>query len=134
MSKVAVFKRIQNSGEWLKWISSHIYRNAGLLMEKPQWLKNRNVLLVDGSEDSRGCTQRLFFLLHYCLDLFTLSSREFVITEEDTGEKLSNFTRLGSDDIVIGDRAYATLAGLSHLKKHGADYVLRLRGRAFNLL
>jgi len=133
MSKVAVFKRIQNSGEWLKWICTHIYHNAGLLIEKPGWLKSRNVLLVDGSEDSRGGTQRLFFMLHYCMDLFTLSTREFVITEEDTGEKLSNFTKLGPDDIVIGDRAYATLTGLSHLKKHGADYVLRLRGRAFNI-
>ena len=36
MSKVAVFKRIQNSGEWLKWICTHIYRNAGLLIEKPE--------------------------------------------------------------------------------------------------
>jgi len=133
MSKIAVFKRIQNSGEWLKWICTHLYRKAGLLIEKPGWLKNRNVLLVDGSEDSRGGTERLYFMLHYCMDLFTLSSREFVITGEDTGEKLTNFTKLGSEDIVIGDRAYATLAGLLHLKNHGADYVLRLRGGAFNL-
>jgi hypothetical protein len=133
MSKIAVFKRIQNSGEWLKWICTHIYRKAGLLIEKPQWLKDRNVLLVDGSEDSRGGKERLFFMLHYCMDLFTFSTREFAITEEATGEKLSNFTKLGSDDIVIGDRAYATLAGLSHLKRYGADYLLRLRGRAFNI-
>jgi len=133
MSKVAVHKRIQNSGEWLKWICTHIYRNAGLLVEKPEYLKDRNVLLVDASEDSKGGAERLFFMLHYCMDLFTFSSREFLITEEATGEKLSNFTQLGPEDIVIGDRAYATLAGLSHLKKHGADYVLRLRGRAFNI-
>jgi hypothetical protein len=133
MSKVAVFKRIQNSGEWLKWMCTHIYRNAGLLVEKPGWLKDRNVLLVDGSEDERGGTERLCFMLHYCMNLFTLEAREFAITGEETGEKLSNFTKLGPQDIVIGDRAYCTLAGLAHLKEHGADFVLRMRGRAFNL-
>jgi hypothetical protein len=133
MSKVAVFKRIQNSGEWLKWMCTHIYRNAGLLVEKPGWLKDRNVLLVDGSEDARGGAERLYFMLHYSMNLFTLEAREFAITDEKTGEKLSNFTKLGPQDIVIGDRAYGTLAGLSHLKAYGADYALRLRGRAFNL-
>ena len=44
MSKGAVFKRIQRSGAWLKWMGTHIYRNAGLLIEKPEWLKDRNVL------------------------------------------------------------------------------------------
>ena len=48
MSKRAVFKRIQKCGEWLKWICQHIYRKAGLLIEKPQWLKGKNVVLVDG--------------------------------------------------------------------------------------
>jgi hypothetical protein len=28
MSKVAVFKRIQNSGDWLQWMSGNIYRRA----------------------------------------------------------------------------------------------------------
>jgi hypothetical protein len=133
MSKVAVFKRIQNSAEWLKWMCTHIYRNAGLLVEKPGWLKDRNVLLVDGSEDARGGRERLYFMLHYSMNLFTLEAREFAITDEETGEKLANFTKLGPEDIVIGDRAYCTLAGLAHLKEHGADYVLRMRGRAFNL-
>ena len=133
MSKVAVFKRIQNSGDWLQWMCKNIYRGAGLLIEKPGWLKDRNVLLVDGSEDARGGRERLYFMLHYSMNLFTLEAREFLITEEETGEKLSNFTKLWPQDIVIGDRAYGTLAGLAHLKEHGADYVLRIRGRAFNL-
>ena len=35
-----------------------------------------------------------------CMDLFTLAPREFVITSEQTGEKLSNFKKLGKGDIV----------------------------------
>jgi len=67
------------------------------------------------------------------MNLFTLEAREFAITDGETGEKLANFTKLGPQDIVLGDRAYCTLAGLEHLKEYGADYVLRMRGRAFNL-
>jgi hypothetical protein len=133
MSKVAVFKRIQNSGEWLQWMCTHIYRKAGLLIEKPLWLKNKNVLLIDGSEDARGGKERLHFMLHYSMDMFTLASRDFTITDEENGEKLTNFTKLGTDDIVIADRAYGTLKGIAHLKEYGADYILRLRGRAFNI-
>jgi hypothetical protein len=58
MSKTAVFKRIQNSGDWLQWMSANIYRRAGLLIEKPAWLKDRNVLLIDRSKDESGGRDR----------------------------------------------------------------------------
>jgi len=44
MSKGAVCKRIQHSRAWLQWMGTPIYCNAGLLIEKPGWLKDRNVL------------------------------------------------------------------------------------------
>jgi len=133
MSKIAVFKRIQKSGEWLQWLCKNIYRKAGLLIEKPLWLKDRSVLLIDGSEDAKHGKDRLYFILHYSMELFTLEAREFLITGEETGEKLTNFKKLGKGDIVIADRAYGSLAGIAHLKELGADYVIRLRARAFNI-
>ena len=133
MSKVAVFKRIQNSGEWMQWMCKNIYRRAGLLIEKPAWLEDRNVLLIDGSEDIKGGAERQYFMLHYSMDLFTLSAREFLITDEKTGERLANFKQLGKGDIVTADRAYGTVPGIAHLKNHGADYVLRLRAGAFRI-
>jgi hypothetical protein len=134
MSKVAVFKRIQRSGEWLEWMCKNIYRRAGLLIEKPQWLKDRNVLLIDGSADVKGgSSKRHYFMLHYSMDLFTLTAREFLITDEKTGERLVNFKQVGDADIVIADRAYGTTAGIAHLNEHGADYILRLRAGAFTI-
>jgi hypothetical protein len=65
--------------------------------------------------------------------LFTLATREFVITSEQTGEKLGNFRKLGKGDIVTADRAYGTLTGIARLQAHGADFVPRLRGRAFTI-
>ena len=133
LNKMAVYNRMQKCGDWLKWICQHIYRKAGLLIEKPQWLKGKNVLLVDGSEDVKCTDKKQYFMLHYSIDLFTLSAREFLITDMKTGEKLINFKDIGPDDIVMGDRAYGTLSGVSYLNKQQAGYVLRIRACGFNI-
>ena len=96
ISKIAVFKRLQKCGEWLKWICQHICRKAGLLGEKPKWLEEKNIILFDGSHEGKNTDQGQYeyFMLHYSLELFTLSLREFKITDSKTGEKLRNFTNL----------------------------------------
>ena len=131
MSKVAVFKRVRNSAPWLQWMCENIYRRAGIITEKPRWLKGRNVILTDGSEDVKCGAEKQYYMLHYSLDLFTLSAREFAITDNKTGEKLANFKKLGKGDIAVADRAYGTLPGIAYLKERGADYALRIRGRGF---
>jgi hypothetical protein len=102
-------------------------------MAKPKWLKKKNVILVDGTEDVKCGVRRQCYMLHYSLDLFTLAAKEFVITDMRTGEKLVNFESLGKDDIVIGDRIYGTLPGIGYLKEQGAGYVLRIKSRGFRI-
>jgi hypothetical protein len=133
MSKIAVFKRIQNSGRWLQWMCETICRKAGLLIEKPQWLKGKNALLIDGSEDVKSGANRQCFMLHYCIELFTLGAREFLITDGRTGERLANFKELGKDDIVVADRAYGTAPGIAYLRERSVGYVLRLRSSALRI-
>ena len=67
-------------------------------------------------------------MLHYSLDLFTLAMREMLITDMKTGEKLANFKKFKKGDIIIGDRAYGNLPGISCLKRQGVDYILRIQG------
>jgi len=129
LSKVAVFKRMRNSAAWLQWLCEHIYRRAGLTEAKPEWLKDKNVILVDGTEDIKCGVRRQCYMLHYSLDLFTLAVRELLVTDRKTGEKLTNFKRLGKKDIVIGDRAYGNIPGLTYLKGLGVGYVLRIQSR-----
>jgi hypothetical protein len=116
LSKVAVFKRMRNSAAWLQWMCEHIYRQAGLAAAKPAWLKNKNVILLDGTEDVKCGVRRRCYMLHYSMDLFTFEVRELLLTDRRTGEKLSNFKRLGKEDIVVADRAYGNTPGLSYLK------------------
>jgi hypothetical protein len=133
MSKVAVFKRMRSSAAWLQWMCENIYRNAGLTGAKPEWLKGKNVILVDGTEDVKCGVRRQCYMLHYSLDLFTLAAREFLITDMRTGEKLANFKQFGRNDIVMGDRIYGTLPGISYLKQRKAGYALRVNSRGFTV-
>jgi len=133
MSDVAILKRMRNSAAWLQWLSQNICRRAGLVVEKPEWLKDKSVLLVDGTEDVKCGVRRQCYMLHYSLDVFTLAAREFVMTDRRTGEKLVNFKNLGKGDIVMGDRIYGTLQGIGYLKEQGADYVLRIKSRGFRV-
>jgi hypothetical protein len=86
MSDVAILKRMCNSAAWL-------------IVEKPEWKKGKNVMLVDGSEDVKCGVRRQCYMLHYSLDLFTLEAREFARTDMRTGEKLANFKQFGKDGI-----------------------------------
>jgi len=52
MSKQAVGERIIKSMEWNRWLSENISRNAGIIGEKPSWLKYRRVLTADGTDES----------------------------------------------------------------------------------
>jgi len=133
MSKVAVFKRMGNSAAWLQWLCEHICRNGGLIVEKPKWLKKKNVLLADGSEVVKCGVRRQCHMLHYSLDLFTLAAREFLVTDMKTGEKLANFKHLGKGDIVMGDRIYGTVPGIAYIRQMKAGYALRIKSHGFTM-
>ena len=134
LSDVAVLKRMRNSANWLQWLCENIFRQAGLIVTKPAWLKKRNVKAVDGTEDVKCGVRRQCYMLHYCLDIFTLAAQELHVTDIMTGEKLANFKKLGKGDIVMGDRMYGTIPGITYLLQQKADYVLRINSRGFHLI
>jgi hypothetical protein len=133
ISDVAILKRMRNCAALLQWLCGNICRKAGLTVEKPKWLKKKNVNIVDGTEDVKCGVRRQCYMLHYSLDLFTLEAREFIVTDRRTGEKLANFKGFGKDDIVMGDRAYGTLPGIAYLQELGAGYLLRIKSLGFRI-
>ena len=98
----------------------------------PEKLKGKRIKTVDASDIVTKGAVKQTWRLHYAFDLFSFSSAEFHITPEYTGETLENFT-FQPNDLVIADRAYATISGIEHCKKSGSDFILRLRNKAFNL-
>ena len=132
LNKNAVYERIVKSRDWLKWLCENISRNAGELVKKPEWLKDKKVCLIDASDVSKKGSNGSDYKLHYNVELFNLEMREMHITETSVGEKLINFKNLGTDDIVIADRMYGTLKSINYLKEKNCDFILRLRAGAFS--
>jgi hypothetical protein len=104
-----------------------------MLVEKPAWLEDKRVYLVDASDESVYGSSKTDFRLHYRVGLFDLGMKEMRLTDAKTGEKLSNFESFGKDDLIIADRAYGTIAGMEYLLGRGSEYLLRYRSGAFNL-
>ena len=133
LNKTAVQKRITNSGKWLKWILVHLNREEKYLEEAPQWLKDYRVCLTDASDYCKQGSQNADFRFHYMVELFTLNMTEFHFTEASEGEKISRYETIRSKDIIIGDRAYGTITGRQYVVDKKADFLFRLRAKAFNL-
>lgn len=133
LNKNAVFERVNKSADWLKWLCENICRNVGLIAEQPEWLKNKKVCLLDASDESINGSKKADYRLHYMIELFHMELVEMHLTEAKEGEKLTRFENIGQNDIIIADRAYGTLRGIEYAVEKKADYIFRLKAKAFNL-
>ena len=132
LSDVAFMKKFVQCKDWIKWLTENILPNPVMHYKKPGWLKPYRVLAVDASDIAeKGAVKRLWHL-HYALDLFSLTCHQFKITEQSTGESLKNFS-FGKDCLAIADRAYGTIKSIEHCLNAGADFIIRLKNKAFNL-
>ena len=132
ISDVGFMKRFNNCGEWIKWILENMMQKEIANYDKPELLKDYRVLAIDASDISQKGAVKHYWHLHYAVNLFTLNSEMFKITTEQTGESLKNF-ELRPKDLVFADRAYGTISGIEYCQQAGADFILRLRNKAFNL-
>jgi hypothetical protein len=133
LNKTAVYKRLMQSEAWVKWLVTNISIEAGLIGSRPEWLGSKRVLAVDATKEESVDKEKTTWNLHYMVDLFTLETAELKLTDEKTGEKLSNFDNIGWNDIIMGDRGYGTLKSIEYALSKGADYVFRLKSESFNL-
>jgi len=132
MSDVAFMKRFEKCAEWFKVINEKMASGGLIDYERPLWMQGRTVVGLDASDVSEKGRSGRIYRLHFALDLFKMQSLEHVITTSKTGESLTNFN-LGKNDLVIADRAYATIKGIKHCCEKGAQYILRLRKNSFTV-
>ena len=131
LSDVAIMKRLVNCREWFKWILRRLSVSSTADYLKPKGLESYRILAADASDVNSGVSRfSKSWHLHFALDIFSLSSHEFKITDNKTGETLTNFTA-SKGDLFIGDRVYGSKKGMSHCLVNGADFILRLRFDAF---
>ena len=131
LSDVAIMKRLVNCREWFKRILRRLGVSSTADYLKPKGLESYRVLAADASDVNSGVSKfSKSWHLHFALDIFSLSSHEFRITDSKTGETLTNFTA-SKGDLFIVDRVYGRKKGISHCLRSGADFILRLRFDAF---
>lgn len=132
MSDVAFMKRFAKSSRWFQWITKNIKPGDMCHYQKPVILKEYNVTAIDASDVYTKSAVKQAWHLHYALDLFSLNCQQYKITDEKTGETLKNF-EIRKKDLIIADRAYATITGMEYCLENGGDFILRIRNKAFNL-
>jgi len=131
ISKQSVYERIQNSWEWLKWMTEKLCLKNNYTIEKPKWL-DREVVTVDGSEMCKKGSKQGDYWLHLGFDIFNFRYRTIEITGIKEGEKLSRHV-MREGDIVLADRMYGNIKGMEHALTNKADFILRYRTKAFNV-
>ena len=131
LSKTAAAKRIRKSGEWLGWMSQELCTTQGLV-RKAEFLGERNVKIVDASDEVTRGKSKNTWRLHYVFDLFGFCCSSMELTSNKEGERLTRHS-VSESDIMIADRIYCTMSGIEHVLSNKGDYVIRYKSKAFNL-
>ena len=132
ISKNSVAKRIRNSGEWLRWMAEELCVNQGAIIEKPAFLSDKRVLLIDATNETTKGTNKNTWRLHYTFDLFGFNCECMDLTTDKEGERLTRH-EISAGDIYIADRIYCTMSGIEHVLSGKADFLLRFKSKAFIL-
>lgn len=132
ISDVGFMKRLKNCNEWIKWINKRMIQERTAIYDIPDKLKSMKTIAIDASNITSKGAVKQNWRLHYAVNLFSMSTEQFKITPENTGESLKNF-EIHENDLILADRAYATITGIEYCCETKANYILRIRNKAFKL-
>jgi len=132
VNKNAAYKRIKASGEWLRWMAKEMCVSEGAFILKPSYLGEKQVKIIDASDETTKGKSKKTWRLHYMFNLFEFQCASMEITTNKEGEKLPRH-KFSENDIVVADRIYCTMSGIEHVLSYNSDFVLRFKSKAFNL-
>jgi len=128
VSAVAIFKRLQASEEWLRWLAEQERSEKRVCMES----QGRPVRAVDATTVSEPGSTGTDWRVHYAVNLTNLQCDFFELTDVQGGETLRRVP-IHHGDIVLGDRIYATPVGTAHVQNAHADLIVRLNRQSLPL-
>lgn len=130
ISDVAFMERFAVCADWFGRISAELSPGLVADYEKPAYLKDYRPVGFDASDVREKGRSGQTYRLHYGIDIFALSAVSYKITDQKTGEKMSNFI-LDEGDLAIADRAYGTINSIEYCLQNNADFIFRLRTGCF---
>ena len=132
LSKVAAFKRLRKCAAWLRWMAKELCVSQGVIIDKPAFLRDRRVKLVDASDETTKGKDKTTYRAHYVFNLFEFTCESVEVTTNKEGERLTRHA-ISEGDIWIADRIYCTISGIEHVLENKADFLLRFKSKAFHL-
>jgi hypothetical protein len=128
MSSVALFKRLRAAEGWLRWLAQKV-RGIDLL---PANVAGRRLRAVDATTVSEPGSTGTDWRIHYSVNLGDLQCDFFELTDVKGGETLRRVP-IRPDDIIMGDRLYATPPGVAHVMDAQGDIVVRVNRQSLPL-
>jgi len=125
LSDVALLKRVNKSGEWLRWMSERLIQESPIPVLGSSALLGRRILAVDGSVIREPGAITSTWRLHYAMDINTLGCHEVQVTRGKVGESLTRFA-VQKGDVILADRGFANRRGVNHVLDHGGDVLVRM--------
>lgn len=125
VSDVALLKRLNRSGEWLRYMAVELMRQWIPRQPSEIFPSGLNVRIVDGSQISEPGSTGSDWRIHYSIKLFSLQCDEMKITNLGVGETFKNFS-VAKGDLFIGDRGYCHRQGIEHVVKYDGHVLVRI--------
>lgn len=121
ISSVAVFKRLRDAEQWLRWMAERLWRQRSPPLSSQAY----RVRAVDATTVQEPGATGTDWRVHYVIDLANLQCDHFELTDVKGGE---TFRRIPAarGDLMLGDRAYGTPSGVAHVISTGADVLVRI--------
>ena len=116
---VALVKRFGKAGDWLAALASELLVDAQPLL--PQGVRVR---VLDATGITRAGKRGTDRRLHLSMDLGSNRIDSIDLTNVKGTESLERFSARAGE-ILIGDRAYGTRAGMTYVARQGAFFVVR---------
>lgn len=125
VSSVALFKRLNKSGEWLRWMAIELMGTWVTRLPTEMFPSNINVRVVDGTHISEPGSTGSDWRIHYSIKLFSLQCDEMKVTDAKSGETFKRYS-VSRGDLLIGDRGYCHRQGIEYVVKSGGDVLVRI--------
>ena len=133
ISDVGFMKRFSKCGKLFKWVLENLRPMATAHYKKPEKFSGyANINGLDASVVTTGGKAKKTYRLHYSINIFELSSEQYKITPQETGESMTNF-EVKTGDLYIGDRAYGKPTSMKHCIAGGGDFIFRIKKGAFDI-
>lgn len=128
ISSVALFKRLQASEQWLRWLAEQLWRLQSTATIRASF----RVRAVDATTVQEPGNTGTDWRVHYVINLANLQCDFFELTDVKGGETFRRIP-VQPNDLMLGDRAYGNPPGVRHVVRQGGHVLVRLTVKSLPL-